>query len=406
MRPAEQLPPLGTRYHRLWAASAISNLGNGVLFAAMPLLAQSLTSSPTAISVVTSATSLPALLVALHAGAIVDRLDRRRVMVVMDLARLAILLGFSILVVGDRVPLPTLYVVAFLLGAADVTFDGAARAVVPGIVPMERLDAANGRLAAASDTMDELLGPPAGVALFALAASAPFVFDAGTFAVSAILLATITGSFRPARRDATVPRSFRNEIAEGLRFVRASPLLRWLAAETGMLALFSSANIAVLVLFALDTLDLPRAGYGYLLMTIAIGGVLGSLAVERFTRRWRDVDVLTASVAVNGAAYVIFGLAREPVVATLATLLWGGAISAGMIVSIGLRQARTPDVLRGRVLSVFGVVVGVGGVFGALLGGTVADAFGLRAPYVASGVVQLLLAPVFGTALRRAREQR
>ena len=406
MRPTAPLPPLGARYQRLWAASAISNLGNGVLFAAMPLLAETLTSSPTAISVVTSATSLPALLVALHAGAIVDRLDRRRVMIAMDLARLAILLGFSILVVGDNVPLATLYAVAFLLGAADVTFDGAARAVVPGIVPMQRLDAANGRLAAASDTMDELLGPPAGVALFAVAAWAPFVFDAGTFAVSALLLATITGSFRPARRDTTAPRSFRNEIAEGLQFVRESALLRWLAAETGMLALFSSANIAVLVLFALDTLDLPRAGYGYLLMTIAIGGVLGSLAVERFTRRWRDVDVLTASVAVNGAAYVMFGLAREPVVATLATLLWGGAISAGMIVSIGLRQARTPDALLGRVLSVFGVVVGVGGVFGALLGGTVADAFGLRAPYVASGVVQLVLAPVFGTALRRAREQR
>src|SRR5215213_4768194 len=102
MRPSEQLKPLGSSYHRLWTASAISNLGNGVLFAAMPLLAESLTSSPTAISVVTAATSLPALLVALHAGVIVDRLDRRRVMIAMDLARLAILLAFSILVVGDR----------------------------------------------------------------------------------------------------------------------------------------------------------------------------------------------------------------------------------------------------------------------------------------------------------------
>src|SRR3954447_1917758 len=138
MREAEPQLRLGARYQRLWFATAVSNLGNGVLYASMPLLAQTITSSPAAISIVTSATALPALLVALHAGAMVDRLDPRRGMVAMDLARPAVLLAFSVLVVGGDIPLVVIYVTAFLLGAGDVTFDGAARSVVPALVPMER----------------------------------------------------------------------------------------------------------------------------------------------------------------------------------------------------------------------------------------------------------------------------
>jgi MFS family permease len=401
MRDAEPTLRLGARYQRLWFATAVSNLGNGVLYASMPLLAQTITKSPTAISIVTAATALPRLLVALHAGAMVDRLDRKRVMVTMDLLRLAVLLAFSVLVVSDTVPLVVLYVVAFLLGAGDVTFDGAARSVVPALVPAERLDAANGRLAAATDTMDELLGPPTGVALFALAAWAPFVFDAGTFALSAILLATIAGSFRPAREGRRG--TFRREIGEGLRFVRRSTTLRVLAGGTGLLAFFSSANLAVLVLFALETLDLPRAGYGYLLMTIAIGGVLGSLGVEQLTKRWSNVAVLTGAVAANGLAYVVLGLSNGPAVATAATVVWGASVSTGMTISIGMRQSRAPDELLGRVMSVFGVVVGIGGVVGALLGGVVAGLIGLRAPYLISGVFQLVFTPFFGIALARAR---
>ncbi len=398
------MPPLGPGFQRLWLATAVSNLGNGVLYASVPLLAQTITDSPTTISLVTVATLLPGLLVALHAGALVDRLDRRRVMVAMDVARLVVLTGFSLLVTADQVPIVVIYVVAFLLGAGDVTFDGAARSVVPALVPAERLHAANGRLAAATDVMDELLGPPTGVALFALAAWVPFVFDAGTFGISALLLASLAGTFR-AERVGRRP-TLRREIGEGLRFVRESRVLRVLAGGTGMLAFFSSANLAVLVLFTLDTLDLPKAGYGYLLMTIAIGGVLGSLAVERMVTRWRETSVLTAAVAGNGAAYLLLSLSHGPLEASVATVVWGFSVSAGMTISIGMRQTRTPDELLGRVMSVFRVLVGVGGVVGAVIGGVVANGFGLRAPYLWSGVVQLALAPVFGFALASAARTR
>jgi MFS family permease len=408
--------PLGSGYQRLWTATAISSLGNGVLFAAMPLLAHSLTTSAPAISAVTAATALPGLLVALHAGAMVDRLDRRRVMVTMDLARLAVMVGFSLLIIGTHTPLGVVYLTAFVLGAADVTFEGAARSVVPGIVPAERLDAANGRLNAAIDTMNELLGPPTGVALFAIAVAAPFLFDAGTFAISAILLATIAGTFRATPRadianiaDAgnSVPEpSFRREIREGLRFVRSSRLLTTLSIGTAMLAFFSAANMSVFVVYTLDTngLDLPHAGYGYLLMTIAIGGVLGSLFLEPLTRRFDQIAVLTVAVALNGVSYLVFALAHNLIVVTAATLLWGGAISVGMIISIGLRQSLTPDHLLGRVMSVFRVLVGLGGVLGALLGGVLVD-IALRLPYLSAGIAQIALAPLFGAALARGRAE-
>ncbi len=400
------LVPLGARYRRLWVATAISSLGNGVLYAAMPLLARNMTKSPSSISAVTASTALPGLLVALHAGAVVDRLDRRRVMVAMDLTRLAVLLAFCVSVIAGNVPLPAIYVTAFVLGAADVTFDGAARSALPAIVPAERLDAANGRLGAATDTMDELAGPPAGVTLFALAASAPFLFDAGTFAASAILLSTIAGSFR-ATRDVAA-HSFRREIGEGLRFVRDSRTLGVLAAGTGLLAFFSLGNLSVLVLFALSSkgLDLPSVGYGYLLMTIALGGLGGSLSVERLTRRFEQVPVLTAAVAINGAAYLLLAVAHGPALATVATVAWGAAVSTGMIVSISMRQTLTPDHLLGRVMSVYRVLVGFGGVTGALLAGVLADAFGLRSPYFFSGAAQLALAPLFGITLQHAGNTR
>jgi MFS family permease len=160
----------------------------------------------------------------------------------------------------------------------------------------------------------------------------------------------------------------------------------------------------VLVVFALDRngLDLPRVGYGYLLMTIAIGGVLGSLMVERLTNRFDQIAVLATAIGLNGAAYLAFALAHNLVVATIATVVWGGAVSTGMTISVGLRQALTPDHLLGRVLSVFRVLVGLGGVLGAILGGVVADV-SLRSPYLISGIAQLALAPVFGVALARGR---
>jgi MFS family permease len=409
--PRGATAPLGRGYGLLWTATAISSLGNGVLIAAMPLLAHSLTNSAPAISAVTAVTALPALLVALHAGAMVDRLDRRRVMVTMDVARLAVLVAFSFVIIEMHVPLGILYLTAFALGAADITFEGAARSIVPAIVPAERLDAANGRMNAAINTMNELLGPPTGVALFALAVSAPFLFDAGTFAVSAVLLASIAGTFRAtpkvalADASSTGP-SFRREIAEGVRFVRSSRLLKTLCGGTAMLAFFSAANMSVFVVYTLDPngLDLPRVGYGYLLMTIAIGGVLGSLIVEPITRRHDQIAVLTVAVALNGVSYLVFALAHNLIVVTAATLLWGGAISVGMIISIGLRQSLTPDNLLGRVMSVFSVLVGLGGVVGALLGGVLVD-IALRLPYLSAGIAQIALAPLFGAALARGRAE-
>jgi len=173
-----------------------------------------------------------------------------------------------------------------------------------------------------------------------------------------------------------------------------------------MLAFFSAANMSVFVVYTLDPngLDLPRAGYGYLLMTIAIGGVLGSLVVEPLTRRFDQIAVLTLAVALNGVGYVVFALAHNLIVVTAATLLWGGAISVGMIISIGLRQSLTPDHLLGRVMSVFRVLVALGGVLGALLGGVLVD-IALRLPYLSAGIAQIALAPVFGVALVRGRAE-
>lgn len=176
----------------------------------MPLLAATLTRDPALVAGVSFAGFLPWLLFSLLAGAIVDRVDRRRLMwsvqvfrtALMGLLSVAILLGWS-----DRPLLFLMYGVAFLLGTAETLFDNAAQAIMPSVVAKEHLEKANGRLYGVEMLANNFAGPPLGGFLFAVAASAPFLLDTGSFAMAAVLIWSMAGSFRPATQEAQTTRS-------------------------------------------------------------------------------------------------------------------------------------------------------------------------------------------------------
>src|SRR4051794_2367916 len=264
---------LGSRYWRVWTASAISTLGDGVDAAALPLLAATLTRAPRLVAGLTTAAFLPWLLFALVAGALVDRLDRRVVMVTANLVRGALVAAIAVLAGTGTATIWTLYVVAFVLGINETLFDNAAQSMLPAIVEPALLERANGRQYAAEVIANSFAGPPLGGVLFAVAVAAPFGLDAASFVLSAALIFTLRGSYRAAGAGVGpegARRSLRAEVAEGVRWLRHHRLLRTLALLLGTMNLASNLGFATFVLFAQEQLGLGDQGYGVLLAAAAV----------------------------------------------------------------------------------------------------------------------------------------
>ncbi|MFV1972050.1 MAG: MFS transporter, partial [Acidimicrobiia bacterium] len=180
---------LGPRFTKLWAAAGISNLGDGIMMVAFPLVVASITRDPLLVAGATVANRIPWLLFALPSGALVDRLDRKRVMVVTDGFRAVVVSLLGLMLLAGDVGLPVIYAIGFLLGLAETFFDTSSEAILPALVPSDLLPSANGRLQATEWIGNAFVGPPFGAFLFAVTAGLPFLVDGGTFVVAALLVA-------------------------------------------------------------------------------------------------------------------------------------------------------------------------------------------------------------------------
>ena len=396
---------LGPNFTRLWTAGAISNLGDGVILAALPLLARSISRSPTTIALVTAAGTLPWLLFSLIGGAIADRTDRRRVMSIVDTFRFAAmgLLGFALVTGVESIPL--LMIVGFSLGMAETVFDNASQAILPSLVTDDQLETANGRLEGAQIVANQFVGPPIGAWLFGLAVAAPFFLDAASFGFAALLVLTLRGSFR-AERDESTPTSMRSDIAEGLRWLFRHRILRTLAIALGVMNFVGMAAMTVLVLYAKDVLHLTNIQYGLLLTTEAAGAVLGSQMASRISRRIGNATTMSLAVAVSAASMLVPGLWAQPVAVAASLAVGGFGGLAWNILTVSLRQSLIPDELLGRVNSAYRLFGWGTMPLGAIAGGLIADAYGLRAPFLFAGVSALVLAVWVSTRVTNRSIQR
>lgn len=396
-KPADAAAPskkLGANFYKLWAASAISNFGDGIRLTALPLLAATLTRDPGRIAAVFFASSAPWLLFALTAGALVDRLDRRRTMLTMQVVRMALMALLTVAVIADlgsAAMLATLYVVSFLLGIGEVLFDNAAQAIMPAVVRKDQLQVANGRLYAVEEAANRFAGPPVGSFLFVAAAALPFVFDAVSFGVGALLIFLMAGSYAPTRATSASSTTIRHEIAEGLRWLWQHRILRTLAVMTGVSNLTSSATYATFVLFALEILHLSEWGFGVMIAASAAGGLVGGLVAPRLARLFGDGKsfyIITISAAI---AEAVIGLTSNAIVVAVAMITFGMGAMWWNVIAVSLRQSIVPDRLLGRVNSVYRLLAWGTMPLGAAVGGVLAELFGLRAAYFFSAVVLVLL---------------
>jgi MFS family permease len=395
---------LGGNWRRLWAADAISSLGDGAYAAAIPLLAIYFTRSPAQVAGVATAASLPWLLCSLHAGVLADRYDRRRLMSIAQAVQAtAVSLAAVVAIIpGGRIWM--LYATSFALGAAETVFSNAAQSMLPTVVASEHLEAANGRQYATETVTQQFIGPPLGSLLFAAALPAtrslPFWLDALSFAVSALLIArirllpaTATGSATAAgsatvagSATATVSaprRPMRYDIVEGLHWLLAHRLLRTLAILLAVTNMAGQLAYSTFVLFATQQLHVGTRGFGVLLAASAIGGVAGGLGSRRIVALLGTRRSIILGAAVGAASAAVVGLlARDAYV--MVACMASSAFSATVwnVATVSMRQRIIPDRIRGRVNSVYRLA-GWGSLpIGAAIGGVIATAFGLRAPWL------------------------
>jgi MFS family permease len=371
--------------------------------AALPLLAASLTRDPRQIAGLETAARLPWLLFALAAGAIVDRIDRRLLMVSVNVVRGGLVAVIAFTAATGTTRLWGLYAVAFFLGVNETLFDNAAQSMLPSVVLPDLLEVANGRQYAAELIANTFVGPPLGGVLFALVVSVPFWVDSASFFISAALIATLAGTFRPAGM-APVPEGTRrrlsiwSDIAEGVRWLRNHRLLRTLALLLGVMNLCSNMALATFVLFAQEKLGLNDQGFGFLLAAMAVGGVLGGALGRRIAVTLGPARALVVSLVVEGATTLTIGLVSQAWAVAVLSCASGIFTITWNVITVSLRQRIIPDRLLGRVNSAYRFI-GWGVIpIGAFLGGVVAERFGLRAPFLIAGLIGLI-AVIPGRAL-------
>lgn len=383
------ITPLGPRFWKVWTAATASNIGDGIALAAMPLLAARLTREPLGVAATTIAVRLPWLVFGLFAGVIVDRTDRLRVMIGTDLGRAAAFAGIALIVATGDMTLTLLYVAVFGVGVLETLFDTAAMSMTPALVGPEQLERANARINGAYIAANEFVGPPLGGALFAVAAALPFGVDAGTFALSVVILLTVRGVYRPRRPQRSTVMA---DIRDGFGFVWKEPLIRAFAIGAGVINLGFTAAVAVLVLHAQDNLGLEEVGFGLLLATAAVGGIAGAQAAPRILEIFGRRRSVVASVAGLAAGLAIMGAAGSAWIAGIAYAAFGFSGEMWNIASVTYRQSVTPDRLLGRVMAGFRVIAYGAFPLGAAVGGVVASLTTLRTTFfVGAGFITALI---------------
>ncbi|WP_370969976.1 MFS transporter [Amycolatopsis sp. cg9] len=384
----------------LLTSSAVSNLGDGIGKVALPLLATTLTHDPVLIAGLSATQFLPWLLFAAVAGALVDRIDRRRAMVVANAARAAAVGVLAVLVAAGGMTIWLVYLIALVIGTAETIADSAANALVPAVVGDGSLDAANSKLQACEIVGQTFLGGPIGSLAFALFAAFPFVLNSAGFAIAAAVLLGLAGTYRG--RGDEQPTRLRTELADGLRWLRGHPLLLRLVVVAGLLSLVSELAQAQLVLYALDDLHLSDAAFGFFAFVGGIGGLAGAGLAPRLVRAAGRRAVVVGGVVCCGAGFGGMGLVRSPVAGAALFGLFAAAVVAVNVVLATARHTLVPDELLGRVLGVWRTVVWGAIPLGALLGGVLTGVLGSAArTFAASGVAMLVIAAFAFGALRR-----
>lgn len=377
----ERIAPrrMGASFRWLLGSSWTGNIGDGIVLAAGPLLVASQTRDPFLVAMAVMLQRLPSLLLGLYAGAIADRVDRKRLVIAAELARAVVVAVLCLAIVTDQVTVSLVLLAMLLLGTAEVFRDTTTQTLLPMVVDPDDLGVGNARLQSSFLLANQILGPPLGAFLFAAGMVWPFVAQVVMIAASVVLIARMATP-RGAVRDLSGTHVV-GDIKEGVAWLWRNDAVRTLALVIVAFNITWSAAWSVLVLYALDHLGMGEVGYGMLTAAAAVGGLASTAAYDRIERRFDLATVMRTCLLLEVLTHLGFALAPSGWVALMLMVVFGAYAFVWATVSTTVRQRATPTALQGRVGSAYMVAFVGGLVVGQPLGGAIAARWGLTAPF-------------------------
>jgi predicted MFS family arabinose efflux permease len=370
---------LGPAFRWLLASSWTSNLSDGVSIAAGPLLVASQTHDPFLVAMALSLQQLPWLIIGLFAGAVADRRNRKAIVATMNVVRVGILTVLSLSIATDRVSIAVVLVALFLLGTAEVFADNASSTLLPMVVSRDDLAIGNARMFAGFITVNQLIGPPIGAALFAAGTVLPFVTEAVLVGAAALMVSRIVLPVHG--RDPEHSARIRSDIAEGFRWVLHHAAVRTLVLTIFTFNITFGAAWSVLVLYSRERLGLGAVGFGLLTTVSALGGLAGTVAYGAITKRVTLGNIMRIGLIIETLTHLSLAVTTSPAVAMAIFFVFGAHAFVWNTTSVTVRQRAVPTELQGRVGSVNSVGVYGGMVVGSALGGVIAHHWGITAPF-------------------------
>jgi predicted MFS family arabinose efflux permease len=390
---------LGRDFWLYFGGQLISQVGSSFTLFALPLLVFKLTHSATNLALTTASNLVPYLLFGLVLGALVDRVNRRRMMLLTDMGRAVVICVLPVLALFGALRVEDIYAVAFVQSTLGILFNVGQFAAIPSLVGRDDLVAANGRIMA-TNSAGQIFGPVlAGVLVTVMSPADLLFFDAASFAVSAATLAAIRRSFnatdRPGRGKAIVE-GLLKDVREGLEYVWSQPVLRSISLMMALINFVASTENAQLVLFAKRVLGASNSQVAWLYAAGAAGVVIVSMSAAAIRRRLSFAVTALGALVIDGLAVTAMALIGSY---PAALVLWAAASGFGLMLNINttaLRQAIVPDAMYGRVISVAQVLAWSAIPLGALVGAAAIQATGnVAGVYAVVGALTALIALSF-----------
>ncbi|GAT75035.1 major facilitator superfamily protein [Microbacterium sp. HM58-2] len=369
---------MGRDFRWLLASSWTSNVGDGVALAAAPLLIASMTSSPILVAAGAMLQFLPWLIFGLHAGAIADRFNRRRLVIFANTARGLVIAGLCVFLLTGAANIWIVLAAAFLYGTAEVFVDTAGSTLLPMIVKPADLGIGNARLQAGYLVANQFAGPPLGAFLFAAGTALPFLLEVVCLALAVVLISRMARTPIPPREEHA---PVHTDIAEGLRWLWQNPPVRMLVLIILVFNITWAAPWGVLVLYATEHLHMGAVGYGALTTASAAGGLLATMSFGWLERHVSFATLMRVVLSMEVLMHLSFALTTTGWVALVIMFVFGAYAFIWGTISTTVRQRLVPQELQGRVSSVNAVGVFGGMVIGQALGGVIAQFWGLTAPW-------------------------
>jgi MFS family permease len=369
---------LGRDFRWLFAASWTTNIGDGIAVAAGPLLMTALTRDPALVALALLVQRLPYLLVGLYVGVLADRLDRRRVVMVVNTLRALVVAALAMVIITGRANVVVVLTTLFVLGVAEVFADITSSALLPMLVSRSDLGAANARIVSGFVTANQLVGPPVGALLFAVGMAVPFGAQALCMALGAVLISRIA---RTPAVQADRPSRLGRDLKEGFRWLWTHAPLRTLTITLFVFNITFAAAWSVLVLIAIERLRVGELGYGLMITIGAVGGLLGATAYGKLESRFSLADIMRAGLIVECLTHLTLATTTTPWMGMAILFFFGAHNSIWRTTTTTIRQRVVPAGFQGRVSSLNQLGSHGGLVAGAALGAVIAGRFGVTGPF-------------------------